>query len=324
MCTAITYKTKDFYFGRTLDYEFSYGEEVTITPKNYPFKFRNGNILSRHYALIGMAHIANDYPLYYEAVNEQGLGMAGLNFFGNAVYNEEKKDKDNICQFELIPWILEKCASVNEAKILLENINITKETFSSNYPVSPLHWLIADSKECLVIESVKEGLKIYDNPVGVMTNNPTFDKQLFNLNNYRHLSNEELPSTFSDNLNLTSYSRGLGSLGLPGDVSSMSRFVRASFVKLNSVSNADETSSVNQFFHIINSVEQVRGCCKLKENTYEITIYSSCCNTSEGIYYYTTYNNHQINRIDMHKENLEEDKLISYALNDSENIKLVN
>lgn len=104
----------------------------------------------------------------------------------------------------------------------------------------------------------------------------------------------------------------------------MSRFVRASFVKLNSVSSADETSSVNQFFHIINSVEQVRGCCKLKENTYEITIYSSCCNASEGIYYYTTYNNHQINRIDMHKENLEEDKLISYALNDSENIKLVN
>ena len=123
-----------------------------------------------------MAHIANDYPLYYEAVNEQGLGMAGLNFFGNAVYNEEKKDKDNICQFELIPWILGKCASVTEAKILLENINITKETFSSNYPVSPLHWLIADSKECLVIESVKEGLKIYDNPVGVMTNN-TRDNQ---------------------------------------------------------------------------------------------------------------------------------------------------
>ena len=324
MCTAVTCKTKDFYFGRTLDYEFSYGEEVTITPKNYHFKFRNGNFLIVHYALIGMAHVADDYPLYYEAVNECGLGMAGLNFPGNAVYNEKRNDKDNVAQFELIPWLLGKCASVDEARYLLENINITNEPFNDKYPVSPLHWLIADSKECIVVEAVKEGLKIYENPVGVMTNNPPFDKQLFNLNNYRHLSNAELPSTFSDNLKLESYSRGLGGLGLPGDVSSMSRFVRASFVKMNSVSSDDEVSSVNQFFHILNSVEQVRGCCKLKENTFEITIYSSCCNATRGIYYYTTYNNHMINAIDMHKENLDSEKLIRYSLIDKEQINYIN
>ena len=324
MCTAVTYKTKDFYFGRTLDYEFSYGEEVTITPKNYHFKFRNGNFLIVHYALIGMAHVADDYPLYYEAVNECGLGMAGLNFPGNAVYNEKRNDKDNVAQFELIPWLLGKCASVDEARYLLENINITNEPFNDKYPVSPLHWLIADSKECIVVESVKEGLKIYENPVGVMTNNPPFDKQLFNLNNYRHLSNTELLSTFSDNLKLESYSRGLGGLGLPGDVSSMSRFVRASFVKMNSVSSDDEVFSVNQFFHILNSVEQVRGCCKLKENTFEITIYSSCCNATRGIYYYTTYNNHMINAIDMHKENLDSEKLIRYSLIDKEQINYIN
>ena len=324
MCTAATCKTKDFYFGRTLDYEFSYGEEVTITSKNYHFKFRNGNFLIVHYALIGMAHVADDYPLYYEAVNECGLGMAGLNFPGNAVYNEKRNDKDNVAQFELIPWLLGKCASVDEARYLLENINITNEPFNDKYLVSPLHWLIADSKECIVVEAVKEGLKIYENPVGVMTNNPPFDKQLFNLNNYRHLSNTELLSTFSDNLKLESYSRGLGGLGLPGDVSSMSRFVRASFVKMNSVSSDDEVFSVNQFFHILNSVEQVRGCCKLKENTFEITIYSSCCNATCGIYYYTTYNNHMINAIDMHKENLDSEKLIRYSLIDKEQINYIN
>lgn len=324
MCTAVTYKTKNFYFGRTLDYEFSYGEEVTITPRNYPFQFRNGKFLSNHYALIGMAHVAETYPLYYEAVNECGLGMAGLNFPNNAVYNEKINDKDNVAQFELIPWLLGKCASVKEVKDLLKCINITNELFNNNFPVSPLHWLIADSKECIVVEAICDGLKIYDNPVGVMTNNPTFDKQLFNLNNYRYLSNKELPSTFSDNLKLESYSRGLGALGLPGDVSSMSRFVRAAFVKMNSVSSDDEISSVNQFFHIINSIEQVRGCCKLKENTYEITIYSSCCNATKGIYYYTTYNNHQINAIDMHKENLDGDKLIRYSLLDNEQINHFN
>lgn len=74
MCTAATYLTGDFYFGRNLDYEFSYGDEVTITPRNYPFHFRSlEKELTAHYAMIGMAYIAGDYPLYYDAVNEKGL-----------------------------------------------------------------------------------------------------------------------------------------------------------------------------------------------------------------------------------------------------------
>ena len=83
MCTAATYKTKDFYFGRTLDYEFSYGDEVTVTPRNFCFRFRHMSEVKTHYAMIGMAYVADDYPLYYDAVNEKGLGMAGLNFVGN-------------------------------------------------------------------------------------------------------------------------------------------------------------------------------------------------------------------------------------------------
>ena len=126
MCTAATYKTKDFYFGRTLDYEFSYGDEVTITPRNYQFDFHNGYVIKNHYAIIGMAYVSGDYPLYYDAVNEKGLGMAGLNFVGNAYYFSEEKDKDNIAQFEFIPWLLSQCATVKEAKKLLEKINITK------------------------------------------------------------------------------------------------------------------------------------------------------------------------------------------------------
>ena len=85
MCTAVTYKTKDFYMGRTLDYEFSYGEEVTIMPRNYALSFRNGHKMNRHYAIVGMAHVEEDYPLYYDGINEKGLGIAGLNFVGNAV-----------------------------------------------------------------------------------------------------------------------------------------------------------------------------------------------------------------------------------------------
>ena len=129
MCTAATYKTKDFYFGRTLDYEISYGDQVVITPRNYVFDLRSGGQLKSHYAMIGMACVMQDYPLYYDAVNEKGLGIAGLNFVGNAHYNKPVADKDNITQFELIPWILGKCATVKEARALLENLNLTDIPF---------------------------------------------------------------------------------------------------------------------------------------------------------------------------------------------------
>ena len=184
MCTAITYSTKDHYFGRNLDLEFSYREEVTITPRNYPFAFRKTSRIEQHYALIGMAFVVDDYPLYYDATNEKGLSMAGLNFPGNADYKDECADMDNVAPFEFIPWILCQCASVEEARKRLDRINLVRINYSDELPLSPLHWMIADQKEVIVVESVKEGLKVYENPVGVMTNNPTFDKQLFSLNNY--------------------------------------------------------------------------------------------------------------------------------------------
>ena len=324
MCTAATYKTKDFYFGRTLDYEYSYKEEVTITPRNYEFKFRNVNNLTSHYAIIGMAFISDNYPLYYDAVNEKGLAIAGLNFVGNAYYNERQLNKENIAQFELIPYLLGSCSSVKEVKKLLEKINITNEPFSEELPLAQLHWIISDKEECITLESVKEGLKIYDNPVGVLTNNPTFDKQLFNLNNYSGLSPKNKENTFNNKLNFDTYSRGLGALGLPGDLSSMSRFVRVAFVKMNSLSEENEIASVSQFFHILNSVDQQRGCCDLGNNKFEITIYTSCCNTDKGIYYYTTYNNHQITAVDIHKEDLNSSTLIHYPLITEEQIRFQN
>lgn len=324
MCTAATYKTKDFYFGRTLDYEFSYNEEITITPRNYEFKFRNKGSISNHYAIIGMAYIEENYPLYYDAINEKGLGMAGLNFVGNAYYNEQKEGKDNIAQFEFIPWILSQCATVKEAKVLIEKINILNVSFNDQLPLAQLHWIIADAESSITVEAVKEGIKVYDNPVGVLTNNPTFDKQLYALNNYINLSNKSPRNTFATDLKLQQYSRGMGAIGLPGDLSSQSRFVRATFVKMNSVSTDEENESVSQFFHILNSVDQQRGCCQLDDGKYEITIYTSCCNVTKGIYYYTTYNNHQITAVNMHKEDLNVNQLIRYPLISGEHINFQN
>ncbi len=324
MCTAATYKTKDFYFGRTLDYEFSYGDEITITPRNYEFNFRKVKKIESHYAMIGMAHVVGDYPLYYDAINEKGLGIAGLNFVGNACYNECVEENDNIAQFELIPWILGQCESVKEVRELLKNINITNEPFSEKFPLAQLHWIIADKDESITVESMKDGLKVYDNPVGVLTNNPPFDKQMFELNKYMNLSPKAPKNNFSDKLDMEYYSRGMGAIGLPGDLSSQSRFVRVSFVKMNSVSENDEKSSVSQFFHILNSVDQQRGCCEVADGKYEITIYTSCCNASKGIYYYTTYNNHQITAVDMFKGNLDGKEIVKYPLIEAGEIRWQN
>ncbi len=324
MCTAATYKTKDFYFGRTLDYEFSYGDEVTITPRNYPFSFRSMGLMKRHYAIIGMAYVTDNYPLYYDAINEKGLGMAGLNFVGNADYKEPAQDKDNLAQFEFIPWILGQCSTVKEAKTLLEKINLINTSFSKDLPLAQLHWLIADRDEAITVESVKEGLRIYDNPVGVLTNNPPFAEQLFQLNNYMHLSPRSPQNHFSDKLPLHTYSRGMGALGLPGDLSSQSRFIRVAFTKMNTVSGTSEAESVSQFFHILGSVDQQRGCCDVGDGKFEITIYTSCCNADKGIYYYTTYDNHQITAVNMHKEDLDDISLVRYPLICGEQIKLQN
>lgn len=324
MCTAATYRTKDHYFGRTLDYEVSYGEEVVVTPRNFPFHFRHMDDLSRHYAIIGMATVAGEYPLYYDATNEKGLSMAGLNFPGNADYKPLAEGKDNVATFELIPWLLGQCATVEEAKAYLARMNLANTPFSPQFPVSPLHWIIADRDCAITVESVREGIRIYDNPVGILTNNPPFDYQMTNLTNYMSLSTEPPENHFSDQLDLTPYSRGMGMLGMPGDLSSASRFVRVAFTKLHSVSGTSESESISQFFHILGSVAQQRGCVHMGEGKYEITIYTSCCNTDRGIYYYTTYENSQITGVDLHRENLDGQQLSRYPLMTGQQIHMQN
>ena len=322
MCTAATYKTKDFYMGRTLDYERSYGDRILITPRNYPIRLKCGEPLTRHYALIGMGAMMENTPLYYEAFNEKGLGMCGLNFVGNCAFFPEAEGKDNIAQYELIPWLLGTCEHVSQVREKLQNLNLVDIPFLPSLPLAQLHWIVADANDCITLEITSEGLHIYDNPVGVLTNNPPFPYQMFQLNNYRALGIGTPENTFGTELN--AYSRGMGGMGLPGDLSSQSRFVRVAFTKLNSLSGSDELSSVSQFFHILGSVDQQRGLCKLGEGEFEITLYTCCCNVSKGIYYYTTYDNHQITAVDMHHENLDGCELIAYQPITEQQIRMQN
>lgn len=323
MCTAVTYHTKDHYFGRNLDLEYSYQETVTVTPRNYPLHFRKAVTMQQHYAMIGMAMVADGYPLYYDATNEYGLSMAGLNFPGNAVYQPENAQADNITPFEFIPWILGQCKTVSEAEALLNRISLIDISFSAQFPLSPLHWIIADQKRSITVEPLSEGLRVYENPIGILTNNPPFDYHMHNLKNYLNLTKEEPTNRFAPGIDLTPYSRGMGAMGLPGDLSSASRFIKAAFTKLNSRSADTESASISQFFHILGSVAQQDGCVKVG-NGYEKTVYSSCCNMDKGIYYYTTYENSQITGIRMHSTDVNGCILTTFPLVREQQLRMEN
>ena len=323
MCTAVTFSTKDHYFGRNLDYEHSYQESVTITPRDFPFHFRRMPPIEHHYAMIGMATVADGYPLYYDATNEYGLSIAGLNFPLSAKYMPEKEGKDNVAPFELIPWILCCCRNVPEAEEKIINMNLVNLPFSQKYPLTPLHWILVDHERAITIEQTDDGLHIYHNPSGVLTNEPPFFFHMIHLQNFLNISNCEPVNRFAPNLQLKAYSRGMGGIGLPGDLSSSSRFIKAAFTKLNSVSEDTESASVSQVFHILGSVAQQQGCVKV-DKSYEKTIYTSCCNTTKGIYYYTTYENSQITGIRLRGADLGSRRLVCYPLITGQQIRMEN
>ncbi len=315
MCTAVTYLTDSFYFGRNLDLEYNYDESVTVLPRRYPLVFRKAKALQSHYAMIGMSYVKDGYPLFYEATNEKGLSMAGLNFVGNAVYSaEEVPGKDNIASFEFIPWMLGQCDCMADVRTLLGRVNLLQTSFAADLPPAQLHWMIASREGCFVVESTADGLHIYDDPMGVLTNNPPFPYHAQNLSNYMCLSNQPPTNHFCQSLKLEPYSRGMGALGLPGDLSSSSRFVRAAFTRANARSGRDEAESVTQFFHILQSVSMARGCIDMGHGQFETTVYSCCCNADTGVYYYTTYANGGLTAVDMRREDLEGASPVSYPM----------
>ena len=174
--------------------------------------------------------------------------------------------------------------------------------------------MIADRTGCIALEPVADGLRVYDDPAWVLTNEPPFPMQLFALNNYAQLSPEPPVNRFAPELPLAAYSRGMGAMGLPGDLSSQSRFVRTAFVRANSVSGDGETESLSQLFHILGAAAQQRGCCRLSDGACELTLYTGCCNADRGVYYYTTYDNSQITAVDMHRADLDGTAPVCYPL----------
>lgn len=309
MCTAIAYHGSGFYFGRNMDLDCSFGERVVITPRNYRFAFRKTAPMDQHLALIGMAAVADGYPLYADAVNEKGLCMAGLNFPDNAYYPDRyEPKKQNVSPFELIPWVLGQCETLDDARNLLEETHLIAVPFSGALPLTPLHWMIADASGTLVLESTREGLQIYENPTGVLTNNPPFPFHVANLAHYAGLSNRMPPDSVFAALGTAPFGMGLGAVGLPGDFSSASRFVKAAWL-CGLVTSVDGTECVSQVFRILGAVAPIKGTVLTADGKEHYTTYSVCIDTARGLYRYRTHERPETRTADIHSVELNGDRL---------------
>lgn len=314
MCTAINVKLHDTYFGRNLDLDYFFDSRVIIVPRNYKINFKKEEPILSHYAMMGVGMVIDDYPLFADVINEKGLSIAGLNFPFNAKYYQYNDQKKNLAAYELVLYLLATCRNIRQVKDELSKINVLDEDFSPSIKLTPLHFLISDTNTSIVLETTKDGMKVYDNKYNILTNNPPFQYQLEYLSKFNRLTNQSVdPATISLSSQLF-YSYGSGGYGLPGDYSSASRFIKANFVKNYLVPSNEELENVRSFFSVLDSVYMPYGSIKTTVG-YEHTRYTTCYNLSRGILYYKTYENPNINEIIMSKYNLDNSSLIQVEFN---------
>lgn len=323
MCTALSLDGSRHYFGRNLDLEYNFGQEVVITPRQYPFAFTDGTKTAHHYAFVGMASVEDGYPLYADAINEKGLGMAGLHFaLSGALPSPGPEGATDVAPFEFISWVLAQCATLDEALERISRINLSDVPFSPSIPNSMLHWMLADASGSAVVEPLAEGLSIKRDPYNVLTNDPPFTYHATNLNFYLNLTPDMPENRFCQAFDLKALGKGTGAFGLPGDCSSPSRFVRIAFNSGNSVPHTGKEAELTQFFHLLDSVASVRGDVRTEDGKYFYTRYTSCM--CDGSYYYKTYANNQITQVDMNKTDADSAELSVYPLVETQQIRAGN
>ncbi|BDU94474.1 choloylglycine hydrolase [Clostridium perfringens A] len=329
MCTGLALETKDglHLFGRNMDIEYSFNQSIIFIPRNFKCVNKsNKKELTTKYAVLGMGTIFDDYPTFADGMNEKGLGCAGLNFPVYVSYSKEDiEGKTNIPVYNFLLWVLANFSSVEEVKEALKNANIVDTPISENIPNTTLHWMISDiTGKSIVVEQTKEKLNVFDNNIGVLTNSPTFDWHVANLNQYVGLRYNQVPEFKLGDQSLTALGQGTGLVGLPGDFTPASRFIRVAFLRDAMIKNDKDSIDLIEFFHILNNVAMVRGSTRTVEEKSDLTQYTSCMCLEKGIYYYNTYENNQINAIDMNKENLDGNEIKTYKYNKTLSINHVN
>lgn len=312
MCTAISFNATTHFFGRNLDLNYPFVEKIVVTPKNSLFNLKSDKEIRTKYALYGIGIVKDNYPFYFDCANECGVGFAGLNFPGYACFFDPKQNLINIAPYELPLYFLGMFSSVKDIKKVLKKTNISNIPYSDSLPLSTLHYIFSDKDETIVVEQTKDGLHIYENKIGVLTNNPPFDFHLLNLANYMSCSPHEPINKLTKKMRLVPSGKGFGSIGLPGDSTPQSRFIKAAYLletidkvcKKDQLTDEEKLINVNAGFHVLNNVSMTKGECIMKDGSKEYTVYSSLYDLSSVKLFIKTYENNQLNCYELSQNDL--------------------
>lgn len=303
MCTGVRFSDDkgNMFFGRNLDWSEGYGQKVVITPREFVYKSAfMGEMSPKCGAIIGMAIIEENVPLYFDCCNEEGLGIAGLNFPGYAQYEKDVVfDKTNVAAYEFPLYVAMNFKTVKEAREALSKIAIVAKPINDKFPVSQLHFIIGDGKESIVVEYTERGMEIFDNPADVLTNQPGYAWHKENLRNYLNLFPQMPKEVKWNEAKMTAFGSGSLLRGLPGDYYSPSRFVRVAYLNTHYPVKTTEAENVSRLFHTLTGVSMIDGAAEMADGKCEITVYTGGYSAATGTYYYNTYEDSAIHAVKM-------------------------
>lgn len=311
-CTGIKLIAKDgtLVHGRTLEFGVPVKVSVVVVPRGYQFSGTTpqgkGLSYKAKYGAVGSISF-NDIAIM-DGMNEKGLAVGTFYFPGFAGYSKitSENQQKALSPIEFSNWIVTQFATVEEVKSALQSVVIAPTVVETwgNEP-APFHYIVYDkSGRSLVIEPINGKLTTYDNPLGVMTNSPTFDWHMTNLRNFINLTAKNAQPIKIDNLTLAPFGQGSGMVGLPGDFTPPSRFVRAAIYCINAIPSKNASEGVYQAFHILNQFDIPMGLSR--ESTGSSTKIASdytqvtCVRDPESLkYYFKTYDDQSIKYVDL-------------------------
>lgn len=314
MCTGVRFIDNNggMYFGRNLDWSVPYGQKVVITPRGYKYNSAFlGEMNMKGGAIIGMAIVAENTPLYFDCANESGLAIAGLNFPGYAKYAEAAVDgKTNVAAYEFPLWVVANFTTVEEVEKALKNTVIVAKPINEQYPVSELHWIIGDKERSIVVEYTANGMEIFHNDVDILTNQPGYGWHQENLRNYMNLFAQMPKEVKWGKAKMTAFGSGSLMRGLPGDYYSPSRFVRVAYLNTHYPVKSTEEENVSRLFHTLTGVAMIDGAAQMADGACEKTIYTGGYSAASKTYYYSTYEDPAIQKVAMGDYNLDSADLV--------------
>jgi choloylglycine hydrolase len=307
-CTGIQLKSQDnaYVSGRTLEFGIPINTVIDIIPRNYAFTGTlpdgsSGMKYKSKYGAVG-GSLDNGVEVQ-DGMNEAGLSVGAFYFPGYAGYAAVTSKNKNkaLSPLQFPTWILTQFATIDQVKAALNNVAIVPTVYQAWGLVPPLHYIVYDKTGAsIVIEPLNGKLVVYNNPMGVFTNSPTFDWHMTNLRNYINLSPINVSPVAVSGMELSQFSQGSGMHGLPGDFTSPSRFVRAAFYTATAIPAPNASQEVLNVFHILNQFDIPMGAVRDVQNgkmAPEYTMITIVRDPQNLDYYFKSYQNQSINVI---------------------------